>query len=138
MSIIQQLGSNLPNSTQIVRPVVVPFINSLVARDKGIDRAKYFGSYDLDSYTSNVNKYHVQKLEDSKQMQDHYSLPPKPNNSLKNLSKHLNITRVHEPNEIPRLYSQVYSAKTIIQANETGTYDRMRTSNHPARLYMAN
>lgn len=136
MSYQTAIPSNLSNSAQMVRPLIVPFLNSLVAREQGISRSKYFGSYDIDGYSSNINKYHIQNLEDTNQMQDHYSVPPQPTKPLQNLSKHLNIARVHEPNEIPQLYSKVYTSDKIIKANETGTYDRMRTSNFPARKYM--
>lgn len=136
MSYQTAVPSNLPHSTQIVRPIIVPYLNSLIAREQAILRAKYFGSYDITNYVNDVKVYSPPQLESAHQMKDHYSVPPQPKKSLQNLSKHLNIVRVHEPNEIPQLYSKVYTPEKIIKANETGTYDRMRTSNFPAKRYM--
>lgn len=136
MSYQTALPSNLSNSSQIVRPIIVPFINSLQGREQGILRSKYFGSFDINGYSDNINKYHIQKLEDTSQMQNHYSVPPQPKNEMRNLSKNVNIPRVNEPNGLPRLYNKVYTPEKIIKANTTGTYDIMTTSNHPAKKFI--
>ncbi len=136
MSYQTAVPSNLDKQSQISRPVIVPYLNSLVGREQGILRSKYFGNYDITNYVNDVKVYSPPQLESANQMQDHYTVPPQPNNQLQNLSKHRDIVRVNEPNEIPQLYARVYTPEKIIKANETGTYDRMRTSNFPAKRYM--
>ena len=109
MSHQTSLPSNLPKWTENARPQIVPYLNSLVGRYNGILRSEYYGSFDLDGYVNDAKIFDPSKFSDKTQMQDHYAFPNVQPKTMKDLSKHLDIARVHEPNEIPRLYSKVYS-----------------------------
>ena len=136
MSYQTGVPSNLSKATLQARPQLTPLINSLVGRQQGILRSKYFGSYDQEGYVNDAKVYHPKIFEDPSQMQDKYTIPVKQEKTLKNLSTHLDIKRVNEPNDLCALYSKVYSDPAIIKATTTGTFDSAKNWNTPALKFM--
>lgn len=134
MSHIQQLGSNLDKQSQMSKPTVISYYNSLIARQNGIERSKYNGSSDLNGYVSDVNLYNPSQLSSPSQMT---GIPHrvKLEGKMVNLNKHLDLPRVNEPNKVVELYKQKYNPVKLVQASTSGTYDNYATSNFPSKKY---
>lgn len=131
-----QLGSNLDKQSQMSKPVVVPYINSLVGREQGVLRSKYYGSYDLDGYVNNMNLYSPQQLSSVHQMTGNPQRVKLPTKPMQNLNRQLDIPRINDPNKVADLYKKFYSDAKVAKASTSGTYDIYSTSNFPAKKYM--